>query len=377
MITGPSASFNLVDHGGQAFSRLNMNSPSKGPHRLLYRGAISIPDSHLLLDGITFSARLDAEHKLLDNPLALALETMRKRPALRYLGTTNLNDIYMDGSGDISIDIHPEAILSRIYFENIFCLPTTSSDRLGIRVALGDTDGPETTQIVIYIRATTSSDNVISAELAVARITPAPPARLPRPDDPTPRKPPTDSNNRTREFRRLPSVNIAANIRPNISANSLAASLGSGVRVGKAQPEFKVPALPTKVKPKSTKDKGKGKALEVKDDVFAVGPATGGNKGVKRKRSDGLESQSNAVENETPLERQNKNLIKRASIDQLSGASVTKSDPEWKDLFSFVYHGVIFALRSEMKLHCIEQQTIDRLVATHVSMYTNPQAGDK
>jgi len=137
-----------------------INSPSKAPHRLLYRGALSLPDSNLILDGITFSAFLDAEHKLLDNPLALALESMRKRPALRFLGTANLQEIYMDSSAGISMcvlssqrlyynkltslscrDIHPDALLSRIYFENIFCLPCTSSEQIqiGVKVALGDT----------------------------------------------------------------------------------------------------------------------------------------------------------------------------------------------------------------------------------------------
>lgn len=75
-------------------------------HRLLYRGALSLPDSLLLLDGITFAARLDSPSKhgsfnLLENPLALALESMRGRPTLRFLGTVQLKDVYLDESGGV------------------------------------------------------------------------------------------------------------------------------------------------------------------------------------------------------------------------------------------------------------------------------------
>lgn len=81
-----------------------MSSPARSTsYRLLYRGALSLPDSHLLLDGLTFAARINAGNNLLDNPLALALESMRGRPTLRFMGITNLKDIYMDASGDITM----------------------------------------------------------------------------------------------------------------------------------------------------------------------------------------------------------------------------------------------------------------------------------
>jgi hypothetical protein len=53
--------------------------------RLLYRGALSLPDSHLLLDGLTFTGNPGNDTSLLENPLALALESMRGRPTLRFL----------------------------------------------------------------------------------------------------------------------------------------------------------------------------------------------------------------------------------------------------------------------------------------------------
>lgn len=59
--------------------------------RLLYRGALSLPDSHLLLDGLTFTGHAANDASLLQNPLALALESMRGRPTLRFLGVRKLN----------------------------------------------------------------------------------------------------------------------------------------------------------------------------------------------------------------------------------------------------------------------------------------------
>ena len=78
-------------------------------YRLLYRGALSLPDSHLLLDGLTFAAKLDdtpSKHhtfNLLQNPLALALESMRGRPTLRFMGVVHLRDVYVDESGGVEL----------------------------------------------------------------------------------------------------------------------------------------------------------------------------------------------------------------------------------------------------------------------------------
>jgi hypothetical protein len=111
------------------------------------------------------------------------------------------------------------AVLSRIYFENIFCLapfPNTTSDtprsEVGVKVALGDggtfvsafqllarqlkttKDGPDTTEMLIFAQVVSSADQN-KVRLRVARLGPRPqsthpPRRVPRPDDPIPRKPP-------------------------------------------------------------------------------------------------------------------------------------------------------------------------------------------
>ena len=64
--------------------------------RLLYRGALSLPDSHLLLDGLTFTIDLptddqQASLKLLETPLPLALEILRGRPSLSFVGVERLD----------------------------------------------------------------------------------------------------------------------------------------------------------------------------------------------------------------------------------------------------------------------------------------------
>lgn len=64
--------------------------------RLLYRGALSLPDSHLLLDGLTFTIDLptddqQASLKLLETPIPLALESMRGRPSLSFVGIERLD----------------------------------------------------------------------------------------------------------------------------------------------------------------------------------------------------------------------------------------------------------------------------------------------
>ncbi|KAK7052833.1 hypothetical protein VNI00_004152 [Paramarasmius palmivorus] len=189
-------------------------------------------------------------------------------------------------------------------------------------------------------------EDTSSYQLAVARIAPAPQptkARIPRPDDPIPRKPPSHPSSRSRDLRRLSSANLAAfNARvpkpPIAVPNSLAANLGSSVRLGKVPVEFKVPQLPPKEPKTKPKEKGKGRSVEkIEVDVFNVGM----NKGTKRKRAEEVESQSqsqcDAGETETSTERDNKNRIKRTTHQQMSVTSMQKSNPEYKEVFNYIY----------------------------------------
>lgn len=89
------------------------SASSSSTSRFLYRGALSLPDSLLMLDGLTFTAHLDTSDKsaskfkldsnLLQNPLALALQSMRGRPSLKLLGTLKLKDVYLDDTGDVEM----------------------------------------------------------------------------------------------------------------------------------------------------------------------------------------------------------------------------------------------------------------------------------
>ncbi|KAG6836473.1 hypothetical protein H0H93_007642 [Arthromyces matolae] len=389
-------------------------------YRLLYRGALSLPDSHLLLDGLTFLARLDSPSKnnhLLENPLALALESMRGRPSLRFIGVVKLHDdpnLWMDESGGIEMDIHPRATLTRIYFENVFCLtpfaststsvPPNTSD-VAIKVALGDTDGPDTTQALIYARCS-QEDNSLS--LIVARLTTKPPPtqpqiRLPRPDDPTPRKPPLAYianagvvNGGRQGFNRVPSLAPGRELKRAASVTSISgpkqkkvagidgavvADLGSGVRLGlgdgkvdgKSDGLFKIPEVPHKLSAKA-----RGKRVEVEQDVFgSIGTGSSSKPISKGKRKQaGDQDVATPDEEAVKLERANKDVIKRCTLDHLykrkdptTACRIDKTHPEFKDLFSWISRGVGFALRADLKARPVDTVLVENLVRLHADMY--------
>ena len=77
------------------------STPSKATaptHRLLYRGSLSLPDSHLLLDGLSFTVKTGETHgspALLNNSLALTLESLRGR-TLHLIGTVRVKDLWVE-----------------------------------------------------------------------------------------------------------------------------------------------------------------------------------------------------------------------------------------------------------------------------------------
>ncbi|KAG2122598.1 hypothetical protein DEU56DRAFT_831853 [Suillus clintonianus] len=329
--------------------------------RLLYRGSLSLPDSYILLDGLTFSANLLANKDLLHNPLALALESMRGRPSLRLKGTQSLKNLYIDPSDDVCMDIHPSATLSRVYFENMLCLSRLSPDgrtEIGVRVALGDTDGPATTEILIFGKIHPSLTTP-SLTIHVARITPA--TRAPRPDDPTPRKPPQRLLTRTQSIGEL-----AANTRIKIKgddsevvrrAREVMLHLPNSKPRGRGKRKdeegggamFKVPALPARKT---------NHAL----DAEAFGPLSDA-KGKARATDEGIGD----------TEQENKSIIKKFTVRHLDAVGVSKAHPEFKELFGFVYRGTAFALRATIKKSPVSARALDTLVETHIKLYfTSP-----
>lgn len=226
-------------------------------------------------------------------------------------------------------------------------------------------------------------------QLRVARILPGPPQnqlRLPRPDDPTPRKPPLT----------LPQARTS--LSRHKSSGSIAANLGSGVRLGGKKADdaqhddqialFKVPDIPSK--------NGKGKQrADPEPDVFAEAVE---NKGKRKRVEDPGESEMEKANKTVTSSSQNialpltaistSQIIKQSTIHHLS---VPKSHPEYKDIYNWVYRGVGFALvrccslslstshinlavhlqRSGMKRTAVDLKAVDRLVKMHVNMYAD------
>ena len=127
-------------------------------------------------------------------------------------------------------------------------------------------DGPETTYMVVYARQLPGQAEI---QLSVARITTNPPPtnhlRLPRPDDPTPRKPPPILTAKGTDLKRVAS---------SASLQSNGAKPGPAKRQRlESSSSFKVPALPNK----NGKEKGPTKApppelVHDPDDVFTEAP---------------------------------------------------------------------------------------------------------
>jgi hypothetical protein len=75
-------------------------------HRLLFRGSLSVPDSRLLLEGFSFTVPIDNTRSpsvhLLQNPLALSLESMRGR-SLALSGPTRVDAVLLDKMAEVDV----------------------------------------------------------------------------------------------------------------------------------------------------------------------------------------------------------------------------------------------------------------------------------
>ncbi|KAI0644924.1 hypothetical protein C8Q79DRAFT_1071942 [Trametes meyenii] len=385
-----------------------MTTPSKATpskaltatHRLLYRGSLSLPDSYLPLDGLSFVTKvIDAlsSPALLNNTLALTLESMRGLP-LYLLETVKVKETYIDPPGDIFVDIHPDATLTRIYFENVFCLAPvtspTSRTEYGVRVSLTENNDPDTPDLLIYgeLRDASPSEASIPSTstaspkvlvLLAARILPGPPPassfRLPRPDDPTPRRPPLNfSAKRKRDAAGLPFDLTAASSdagkrvritagdkgkgkalsrdgdeeavrraavetmlrmpKPPLGKQVSVKALGKDARVGPKKDVFKVPNVPERA---GSRRAGQDSAGE--PDVF--GTVSGGTSGVVT----GDVVQTVEKENKASLVSLyayglGRQAVKKAVTKALGKHGISRTDAEFKELFQMCYHGASFAL---------------------------------
>ncbi|KAH9927838.1 uncharacterized protein B0H18DRAFT_875207 [Fomitopsis serialis] len=357
---------------------------AQSTHRLLYRGALSLPDSHMVLDGLSFTAPLrasaldasklnDANFDLFNHPLALALESMRGRPSLHLVGAVEMRKLWVDekSSGVVQLDIHPKATLSRLYFENIFCLepftsPTGRSD-YGVRVSLSDSGDSSAEDILVYAQLESTSSDVFDSPLTppststspsqpirllVACILPGPPPMpipsRPRPDDPTPRMPslptPTTAAKRKRDASPLSrdkkSRSAAGKDKDGPDAEALRRARETMTRLPKAmsapavpkagrQAEFKVPSVPPRASAKVRQASVDGDACESPVDAFNAAHVAGG---------------EFATFSADQKEKTNKTVVKQAVVRCLSDHAVTKQHPEFHDVFQYIYRGTCFAL---------------------------------
>lgn len=183
-------------------------------------------------------------------------------------------------------------------------------------------DGPDTTQVVIFARTlehTTDNADTQILDLVVARIAPRPPPapleppppRLPRPDDPTPRKTPLILFGAgKRELKRVTSIG------PNVPARELKRAASSS-NVG-ANPKrkklvngekndvlFKVPEVPVALS--KTNAKRKRKQMDEDGDVFGdvdMMPTASTSAGKSKVDQAGMAPDDEVVE----MERANKNV---------------------------------------------------------------------
>ncbi|KAH9072755.1 hypothetical protein EDB83DRAFT_2358925 [Lactarius deliciosus] len=331
-------------------------------HRLLFRGSLSVPDSRLLLEGFSFTVPIDNTRspsvRLLQNPLALSLESMRGR-SLVLSGTTRVDAVRLDKMAEVDVDIHPSAFISRLYFENQLCsapitAPLGHTD-IGIRVALGDTDSQGASDVLIYGQlleadvfapsSSTSLHMLPTLQLRAARILAVPPKqqpRPPRPDDPSPRFPPTQMHARKRHADDSPSARLKrrkADVMQQNARDGLTRIPSAGVIGNTNRPKllsraktvqddvFKVPSLPD--------PKGKGKGFDIAKE----------------------------------LEKANKAVVKRAASDCLAKYGIHKTDAEFKEIWGFIYRGTEFALRAQMQSRAIECRTADKFAKMHAEMY--------
>ncbi|KAI9063718.1 hypothetical protein FKP32DRAFT_1571410 [Trametes sanguinea] len=377
-------------------------TPSKGPssvHRLLYRGSVNLPDSYMLLDGLSFTAAIkdmNSSPALLNNPLALTLESMRGLP-LHLLGTVKVKDTWIDPPADIFVDIHPDAALTRMYFENIFCLtPITSPDgrtEYGVRVSLTENNDPDTPDLLIYgeLRdAPPSSETSVPSSsssppktlhLLAARIypgVPPPPTfRLPRPDDPTPRKPPPAfGTKRKRDVTGLPFALTSGPSESSKRAKTTEKGKGKALlkdgdadeamRKAAAEVMLRMPK-PGKAAAGSAQTNinmralGKDARVGVKKDTFKVPSVpirAGSARAEERAHADadvfgtiGGDPPGSAV-GDGSIEKENKmrdlrhwpQAVKKAVTKSLGKHGILKTHAEFKELFQTCYHGASFAL---------------------------------
>ncbi|KAH9965441.1 hypothetical protein BC827DRAFT_1184678 [Russula dissimulans] len=331
-------------------------------HRLLFRGSLSVPHSRLLLEGLSFTVPIDKTRSpsvhLLQNPLALTLESMRGR-TLALSGTTRVDSVHLDRLAEVDVDVHPSAFISRLYFENQLCsVPITSPHGhtdIGIRVTLGDPDCQDASDILIYgqlsdidlssLSSETSLDTLSILQLRAARILSAPPSqqsRAPRPDDPVPRFPPIRTSTKRCRVEESPSTRLKRRKEEAVLLNA-------------RDVMTRLPS--TDVIRNANRPRVLLQMKSMQDEVFKVPPVPD------------LKGKCKAPDIAKELEKANKAVVKRAASDCLAKYGIHKVDADFKEIWGFVYRGTEFALRTQMQTRAIESRAAEKFAKVHAEMY--------
>lgn len=172
--------------------------------------------------------------------------------------------------------------------------------------------------------------------------------RLPRPDDPTPRKPPlVIFGKKTGQSQRAGSSKLK-------DPDAEDSPLKRGKEITKTLPP----------KAGSVKGLGRSASFRVPDDVFGSTPLVTSTLSVKGKGKGKIEGLSSEQ-----FETLNKAEVKKSAVKFLSKYGITKDDPDFKEVFGFVYRGASFALRTCMRSEVISTNLIDKCADMHVRMY--------
>lgn len=394
--------------------------PSISTHRLLYRGSLALPDSEMILDGLAFVMEIafKSPMSLINSPIPLGLESMRGRP-LRLVAVINISDITLECFGDVSMYIHPDAFLTRSFFERTLCSDTplisdanNMRTRMAVRIGLGDGQGPDDSDILVFGQLDTSTlpnESPPTLQLLAGRIAPppvpsSPPRRIPRPDDPLPRANPLVNlhlspgrrglkrkrSSGTNPFTTDHATAIAlagskAQKGDGMAASALLAALAEAqaeeekkrksgkVVVGDGEPISKGLTRRPLLRVTSSKgpgaDKSKGQRLDT--DGFVVPGLPARTSSLKGKDVD--PGQANGTESE--LETKNKNAIKKRTLAALEACGISKSHSQFKDMYGSINSGVKFAVRNIIRDTHVDRDLIVKLVETHLEMYFGGRGG--
>lgn len=189
-----------------------------------------------------------------------------------------------------------------------------------------------------------------------APVIPQPVLRLPRPDDPTPRKPPlvifgkkVGQSQRAGSFKsREPEVEDPSLKRGKEITKTVPLKAGGAKNLGRSA-SFRVPddvfgSTPLATSALSVKSKGKGKVEGLSSEQFET---------LNKAVSGVAAPQSSFVFRGTLMHfwrslwlYSGMKEVKKSAVKFLSKYGITKEDPDFKEVFGFVYRGASFALVS-------------------------------